>query len=164
MREKLNETVWQLGQNTAGAAAVLGQLEKLARILAGHGIRLCPILDERGGAYKHPAGGSGLEGWLNDPRIPAVLYTDCGEKIGLGNHLPVLERQLTGICGVFGGLSAAGWEHLTAGGGKSLCLRSRCVYREGRWVWETVLSFWMEDTPLSQTKHTVQAPHGGGYL
>lgn len=159
MREKLNETVWQLGQNSAGAASVLGRLEKLAEILAEHGIRLCPILDERGGVYKHPAGGSGLERWLDDPRIPAVLHTDCGQCVGLGERLPVLERQLTGLCGVFGGLSAAGWEHLTAGGRKALCLQSRCVYREGRWVWETVLFFWVEDFLLGQNKHTVQAPH-----
>lgn len=85
-RETLNDTVWQLGQNGGEARAVVDKLRELSGILARHGIRLCPILEERGEEVGLVPESPGLEGWLNDPQTPVSLYVDGGEEPGLGAH------------------------------------------------------------------------------
>lgn len=75
-RETLNDTVWQLGQNGGEARAVVDKLRELSGILARHGIRLCPILEERGEEVGLVPESPGLEGWLNDPQTPRVPL--CG--------------------------------------------------------------------------------------
>lgn len=145
-RETLNDTVWQLGQNGGEARAVVDKLRELSGILARHGIRLCPILEERGEEVGLVPESPGLEGWLNDPQTPVSLYVDGGEEPGLGAHLKALEKQLKELCSLFSEMEQTGWTAFSSQDGTTLCLWSRRVHRKERHGFETTLLLMAEDS------------------